>query len=313
MKTIKIFFTILASVVLFTSCYNDDYYPPPDPGISLEDLLTDYELWYVDYHQTEGTGDVPFMSIAFTLSFRNGRMYANNNLVGIGSTGDGYGIPIGRYTTYDYYSTTLTIDHDLDGLVDFEVIQLQGNKIKLYSRTYGVAYYLEGYQRDTFDYDKVFYDNIEYFLQEYVGWEKTFRSVTGDLNIFDNENYLAFTPENVTTFYSSEDPVGIDINNVFWDFVGGYEVFDVQGDDNFKILTLDYDSGDNEEFQLVVLNDGLIKLYHENSGTIYKFTGRDFLEFKKEINTKKGETTVRKKERKRTKVKRRTLVREKHI
>jgi len=313
MKTFKTFFIVILSATLFTSCYQEDYYPPVDQPISLETMLTDYELWYVDYHQTTGSGDIPFMSFAFTLSFRNGRLYANNNLVGIGSAGNGFGIPVGFYTTYDIYSTTLTIDHDLDGVVDFEVQQLSNNQITLYSRVYDVTYYLEGYQRDTFDYDKVFYDNIEYFLQEYVGWEKTFRSLTGSPNSFDYENYLAFTPENITTFYSSEDELGMDIGSIFWDYIGSYEVFDVDGYDNFKILTLDYDLGYNEEFELVVLDDGTIELYHVNSGTFYEFSGRDFILIMRESETKKEGDDVSIEGRKRTKVKRKKLVREKHL
>ncbi|MDC9721248.1 MAG: hypothetical protein PSN34_00560 [Urechidicola sp.] len=314
MKTIKIFFTVILSAIVFTSCYQDDYYPPnEEQPISLEMLLTDYELWYVDYHATTGTGDIPFMSFAFTLSFRNGRLYANNNLVGIGSAGSGFGIPVGYYNTYDIYSTTLTIDHDLDGVVDFEVRQLSNDQISLYSRQYNVTYYLEGYQRNNFDYDKVFYDNIEYFLQEYVGWEKTYRSISGAQNDFDNENYLAFTPENITTFYSSIDDLGLNIGNVFWDYVGDYEIFDVAGYDNFKILTLDYDLGYNEEFELVVLDDGTIELYHVNSGTFYEFTGRDFILIMKEAETKKDDESVSIEGRKRTKVKRNKLVREKHL
>lgn len=315
MKAIKLLFSLVITATIFTSCISDDYYgPPQDIPISLETLLTDYELWYVDYHSTTGSGDIPFMSMAFTLSFRNGALYANNNLAGIGDTGNGFGIPVGFYTTYDIYSTTLTIDHDLDGLVDFEVTQLSGNEISLYSRYDNVTYYLVGYQRSSFDYDQVFYDNIEYFLQEYVGWEKTFRSVEGTMNSFDYENYLAFTPENITTFYSSEDPLGVNINDVLWDYIGDYEVFDVQGYDNFKILTLDYDLGYNEEFELVVLNDMTIELYHVNSGTFYEFTGRDFIQLMRETGEKKENTnSVSIEGRKRTKVHRKTLIREKHL
>ena len=39
--------------------------------------------------------------------------------------------------------------------------------------------FLNGYQRTTFDYDFVFYDNIHYFLQEYEAWEKTYTSEMG--------------------------------------------------------------------------------------------------------------------------------------
>ena len=108
MKSAKLLSTIAVVLLFFTSCIQDDYYiEPPVAPISLEILVTDYELWYVDYHSTTGTGDVPFMSIAFTMSFINGRLYANNNLVDIGYTGNGFGIPVGFYDTYDIYSTCL--------------------------------------------------------------------------------------------------------------------------------------------------------------------------------------------------------------
>ncbi|MCK5815890.1 MAG: hypothetical protein KAH07_08095, partial [Flavobacteriaceae bacterium] len=228
----------------------------------------------------------------------------------IGSTGDGIGIQTGTYRTS---GVILEINHDLDGYVDFEVLQTSENTIELYSALNNVTYYLEGYQKDTFDYDKVFYDNIEYFLQEYVGWEKTYTSVIGAPNPFDYENYLAFTPENITTFYSSEDLLGTPIDDIYWDFVGGYEVFDVEGHDDLKILTLDYDSGDNEEFELVVLDDGTIELYEVDTNSTYEFTGRGFIEFLKHKSSKDSQVTVSNKERKRTKVQRKTKIRKKHL
>merc|ERR1711892_387104 len=98
----------------------------------------------------------------------------------------------------------------------------------LYNYRQNVSYYLIGYQTNQFDYDKLFYENIEYFLQEYGTWEKM--STTGGvLNTFDDENYLAFTPENVTTFYSSQDNFGKQIEHINWTYVGGYEIFDVNG------------------------------------------------------------------------------------
>ena len=59
-------------------------------------------------------------------------------------------------------------------------------------------------------------------------------------------DYLQFTPENNTTFYSSHDSFGTNIDNILWDFTGNYEVFDVVGFDNLKILTLNYEFGDFE-------------------------------------------------------------------
>ena len=100
MKTLKLLFATLIIGASFSSCsvIIDDtdaiYYE------TLEDVVTNYDLWYIDYNKTTGNGDVPFLSKAFTLSFINGKLFANNNLVGIGSTGNGYGIQIGYYDTY---------------------------------------------------------------------------------------------------------------------------------------------------------------------------------------------------------------------
>ena len=86
MKIIKSILVLVLSISLVSSCQQDDYYNPhtqPEvEPINLEMLLTDYDLWYVDYNKTTGEGDVPFVSIAFTMSFINGRVYANNNIGG---------------------------------------------------------------------------------------------------------------------------------------------------------------------------------------------------------------------------------------
>ena len=303
MRTIKLLFTTMLIAISVTSCsvviddYDDPYYA------NLEDVVAAYDLWYIDYNKTSGSGDVPFLSKAFTITFTNGKLYANNNLVGIGSTGNGYGIQIGFYDTY---SGVLEIDHNLDGYYDFEVVQLSGDRLKLIDNYNNVSYYLEGYQKYNFDYDQIFYDNIEYFLQEYNVWQKSYTSTAGELNEFDNENFLSFTPENITTFYSSQDEVGTDIDNIYWDYVGGYSVANVQGYDNLKILTLDYDSAGNEKFELTVINDEEISLYHINSGTTYEFTGRDYIQYLKSSSSKES---VRNEGRKRTKVQRETKVR----
>jgi len=305
MKTLKLLFATLILGITFSACSvrinDDDYF-----YTSLEEVITDYDLWYIDYNRTTGTGDVPFLSKAFTISFINGKLYANNNLVGIGSTGNGYGIQIGYYDTYKGF---LEVDHNLDGYYDFDVVQITRDRLKLIDNYNNVTYYLEGYQKYNFDYDQIFYDNIEYFLQEYVAWEKTYVSDVGQLNEFDNENFLAFTPENLTTFYSSQDEVGTDIANLYWDYVGSYSVANVQGYDNLKILTLDYDSYGNEEFELSVINDGKISLYHIDSGTTYEFTGRGYIQFLKNSSSKNAKESVSNDGRKRTKVNRETKVR----
>ncbi|MCF6181825.1 hypothetical protein [Lutibacter sp.] len=305
MKTLKLLFAIVVTSIIATSCsvVVDDFNNPNSNYVSLEEIVSSYDLWYIDYNRTTGQGDVPFLSKAFTISFLNGKLYANNNLVGIGATGNGYGIQVGNYNTYN---GSLEINHDLDGYFDFDVIQLSGNQIKLIDNFDNVTYYLEGYQKNTFDYDQIFYDNIEYFLQEYDAWEKTNISDNGEVNAFDNENFLQFTPEDITTFYSSQDEVGTTIDNLLWDYVGNYSVADVQGYDNLKILTLDYDFGDTEEFELTVINDETISLYQISSGTTYEFTGRGYIQY---LKSSKNKNTVSNTGRKRTKVKRETKIR----
>ena len=306
MKTLKLLFTTVITGLLLSSCditLNDNYdnYQP-----TLEDVVSEYDLWYVDYHRTAGTGDVPYVSRAFTLSFLNGILYANNNIADIGITGNGLGIDVGTYNTF---SGLLETDHDLDGANDFDVTILSNNEIKLYSYRENVSYYLIGYSRNNFDYDKLFYENIEYFLQEYAAWKKV-NAIGGTANAFDDEKFLAFTPENITTFYSSQDNLGTNIDLINWDYVGGYEVFDVTGYEDLKILTLNYDGGDIEEFELSVINDSKISLYHIESETTYKFSGKGFTQYLKTSKKEnKAKDIVRNNNRKRTKVERKTKIR----
>ena len=275
MRTLKLQFLTILSGLLLGSCtiFVDDTI---EDTVSLDELIASYDLWYVDIHRTSGTGNVPFVSRAFTLSFVNGILYANNNISGIGFTGNGLGIPVGNYGTF---GDVLETFHDIDGIHDFIVTQLSLNEIRIYDSFANVSYYLIGYQRENFDYDMLFYDNIEYFLQEFDAWERTGINSVNPI-IFDDEHYLQFTPENNTTFYSSQDDFGINIADILWDYTGTYEVFDVLGFDDLKILTLNYDSGDTEEFELSVLNDEKIRLFHLVSETTYDFNGRGFIQFK---------------------------------
>jgi len=301
MKFLKLLFFIIITGVLLSSCstvFEDDL---REQEISLEQVVSNYDLWYVDYHRTIGNGDIPFVSRAFTLSFLNGILYANNNIADIGFTGDGLGIDVG---TYDTFSGVLETIHDLDGSNDFEVTVASSNEIRLYNYRQNVTYFLIGYQTNTFDYDQLFYENIEYFLQEYDAWEKTLTE-GGLVNPFDEENYLQFTPENITTFYSSQDNFGTQVANINWSYVGGYEIYDVLGFQNLKILTLNYNGGDIEEFELSIVNDGKIRLYNVGSETTYDFEGRGYIQYLKgEEVTKKAKSTSRNSDRKRTKVKR---------
>ncbi len=283
MKRIKLLSGFALIALLLTSCHTEIIIDD-EPTISINQLLSSHELWYVDINQTVGYGETPFLQIAFTISFRNGTIYANNNLVGIGSQGDGFGVPVGNY---DAYEMILDVNHDIDGYQTFDVYQIDGNTIELYNPNNDTSYFLHGYQRNNFDYDFVFYDNIHYFLQEYEAWEKTYTSEVGALNEFDNENYLQFLAGgNDSTFRSSQD---VDINNVdnlIWDYTGVYGIQDVANDDYLKTLTLDYDFFDNEYFELDVINDGLIELYHPTSGTNYEFEGQGYIQFMRNANGK---------------------------
>lgn len=291
MKTVKLLLTFALTATLFTSCYTEvivDDYNNTTPQISLNQLLGSYELWYVDINATKGYGETVFLQKAFTMSFRSGNVYANNNIVGLGSTGNGYGIKVG---TYDAYDMILDIYHVIDGFETFDIYQINNNTIELYNPNNDTSYFLKGYQRNNFDYDFVFYDNIHYFLQEYNAWEKVFTSEYGALNEFDNENYLQFlSGGNDSEFRSSQDPKGTNFNNLYWDYTGLYGVGNVTGNNKLKTLTLDYDYFDNEYFELSVINDGKIELYHAASGTAYEFVGRGYIQYLKTTDTK-GKTS----------------------
>ncbi len=286
MNHIKLLLSFSLIVTLFTSCYTevvvDDF--NDDSGISVNQLLNSYELWYVDINATKGFGENPFLQKAFTISFRNGTLYANNNLVGIGNSGNGYGIDV---ASYDAYDMILDVDHDLDATSTFDVFQVDNNTIELYNPNNDTSYFLDGYQRSEFDYGFVFYDNIHYFLQEYHAWEKTYTSDLGALNEFNNENFLQFLPGgNDSTFQSSQDLTGTSTNQLVWDYIGEYGVGNVTRNNFLKTLTLDYDSFDNEYFELSVINDSKIELYHPASKTVYEFQGQSYIQYLKSSNVK---------------------------
>ncbi len=291
MKTRLLFLAIIFSVFL-TSC-NVTIISSPEPEITLQEQLQNFELWYVDINATQGNGEIPFLQKAFTVSFTNNGVFANNNIVGIGNEGNGYGLKVGTYTVF---GNTLNLNHVLDGFYTLEVNFISFDEIEITDVLNDVTYRLIGYQRDDFDYDALFYDNIEYFLQEYEVWQKTGTSITGAPNAFDAENYLRFFPDQINIFQTSLDKVGTDFDLLEWNFEGNYEVFDVVDDASIKILTLDYDFFDSEDFELTVLDDATVQLLHINSGTVYQFEGRYNIQYLK--------GNVVKKERKRFKVKR---------
>jgi hypothetical protein len=298
MKSLKLLFIFSIIGVLFSACNTASENDFRGNEISLEEVVSSYDLWYVDYHRTIGNREIPFVSNAFTLSFLNGILYANNNIVDVGFTGNGLGIDVG---TYDAFSGVLETRHVIDGRHDFEVTLSSSNELRLHSYRQNVTYFLIGYQINTFDYDKLFYENIEYFLQEYDAWEKTVFA-GGVANPFDEENYLQFVPQDITTFYSSKDDFGMQVADIEWKYVGGYEVFDVVGFEDLKIITLNYDGGVIEEFELSVVNDGKIRLFNLNSETTYDFEGRGFIPYLKGEKTAKA--SANNTDRKRTKVKR---------
>ena len=66
-----------------------------------------------------------------------------------------------------------------------------------------------------------------------------------------------------------------------------------QGNPYLKYLTLDYDFLGNEYFELSVLNDNKIELFHPMSGTLYRFTGRGYIQYKnKEGKLRESKATI---------------------
>jgi hypothetical protein len=127
----------------------------------------------------------------------------------------------------------------------------------------------------------LFYSNIQYFLQEYRAWEKVYTSQEGAINEFDAENYLKFRPgSNADKFESSKDRNGMGINSIFWDYIGEYWVDDAVPGSLNKHLTLDYDFLGNDYFDLYVIDDETIELFHRSSGTTYEFKGRSSIQYK---------------------------------
>jgi hypothetical protein len=284
MNHLKYLIGIFAVSALLTSCQVDvietpNHYTP----ININQTLNSYELWYIEINETLGSGEVPFLQKAFTVSFRNGILYANNNLVGIGTTGNGFGIDVGYYNTYNNY---LDVSHDINGVWELEVFPINGNKIELYHRPTNTSYFLYGYNRNTFDDDRVFYDNIQYFLQEYESWEKI-ETIGGVPNDFDAENFIQFLAGgNNNEFRSSQDVNGTAIHNLYWEYSGLYEVANFPDTAYVKALTLDYDYFAGEYFELTIITDGEIELYHPTSETIYRFVGRNFIQYLRSAENK---------------------------
>lgn len=285
MGTVKLLIGILMIGIITTSCYTDriiedDYIEIiEEPSVNINAVLQSRELWYVDINATQGTGEVPFLQRAFTVSFDRGVFYANNNIVGIGKTGNGFGIDTGVYNTL---RGAVQIDHDVDGRWILDVSVINNNTLEIYDADSNTSYFLKGYSRSNFDYDALFYDNIHYFLEEYDAWEKVYTSEEGAINDFDAENFLQFIINGgERVFKSSIDVNGTSVSNLQWDYEGAYEVYDVANDATLKTLTLDYDFLGNDYFELYVINDNTIELYHPNSKTTYEFKGKGYREYLK--------------------------------
>ncbi|WAC00877.1 hypothetical protein N7U66_11565 [Lacinutrix neustonica] len=66
-------------------------------------------------------------------------------------------------------------------------------------------------------------------------------------------------------------------------------------------MTLNYDYFDNEYFELSVINDQTVELFHTTSGTVYEFKGRGYIEFLKEGKIlDKSKSSAEKKRKQRT-------------
>ncbi len=288
MGKIKLLFGIIMIAILTTSCYTDviieDEYIENVPSINVNAVLQSHELWYVDINATKGSGEIPFLQRAFTVSFDRGTMYANNNIVGIGKTGNGFGIDVGVFSPL---REAVQIDHDIDGSWILDIYLVNNRTIEIYDADSDTSYFLKGYSRDNFDYDSLFYDNLHYFLEEYDAWEKTYTSEAGAVNDFDAENFLQFLI-NDSVFRSSIDNNGTKLSNLEWDYEGVYEIFNVANDNSLKTLTLDYDFLGNDYFELYVINDSTIELYHPNSETTYEFTGRGYRAYLKSGKATEG-------------------------
>jgi hypothetical protein len=282
MKKILYILVIILVLISLSSCsweHREENYTTLNNQSGLKELLTSFDLWYVDIDRTTGTGNIPFISRAFTISFMpDQNIFANNNMVGIGSTGNGFGINIGVYDTYE---NILQINDDVFGYADFKVSRISDNVITLYNNNQNVIYYLEGYQKYQFNYDKLFYENVVYFLQEYQVWTKYFDDIVSPNTPFVYENHLAFYVNgNQNVFESSESSVNVNLSNIYWDYTGLYQVFDTYTEIR-KELLLQYNfNNSTESFILTVLDDNHIQLHNTQSGNIYRFYGREFIQYK---------------------------------
>lgn len=266
----RLLFIWVAVTLFFSSCSVRERY---DDQLTLHEFLHSYDLWYVNINATRGIDRIPFLQKAFTITFDRNTLLANNNLVGIGSIGQGYGRVIGDFFTSD---THLTFHHHRDGSYRFKVVQVSPSQIDLYDIDSDSVYRLEGYHKRAFNYDQLFFENIRYFLQEYNIWEKTHTSREGASNPFDDENFIRFYSLDGNYFFETREHP----NRITPLFRGAYTIENVRNANNVKILNLNY-RGVIESFEVRVLNDREIELYHINSRTTYRFRGIQNIVYKK--------------------------------
>ena len=105
-----------------------------------------------------------------------------------------------------------------------------------------------GYQRNSFDYDRVF---MTTFIISYKNMllGKKMSTMGGTTNAFDYENYLKFMAGgNDDTFKSSQDYNISNVNNIYWDYTGQYNIMNVPGNYYTKRLNLYYNNNDYGNF-----------------------------------------------------------------
>ena len=62
----------------------------------------------------------------------------------------------------------VSILHNIDGLPDFTGVVINYYRINMIDLHRGTIYYLCDYKLSNFDYDQLFYGDIQYFLQKYT-------------------------------------------------------------------------------------------------------------------------------------------------
>jgi myo-inositol-hexaphosphate 3-phosphohydrolase len=126
-------------------------------------------------------------------------------------------------------------------------------------------------------------------LQEYRAWENSLTTAEGTETAFDDENYLFFyNVGDQALFKSSIDENIANANQIQWDYTGAYSVEDIVGGGT-KRLTLYYAFYGTDYFELSVIDDETIRLYHPGSEKTYVYSGRNYIAFMRTIQSGKQE------------------------